>query len=77
MKVYKEILNHFACDECRRWWSIASVSFDVGQAVHCPWCGDQNTISEVSSSDNLKFSHASNSATNPAIATEGGNNDHR
>jgi hypothetical protein len=67
MKVNQEIVNHFSCDRCRYWWSIANVSFKLGQTIHCPWCGYENTISEIIGSENLDYCHS----PQQAIASKG------
>ena len=40
MKFSKEIIYHFTCEACSRWWSIALES-DLKQkevSWTCPWC---------------------------------------
>ena len=32
-----EILYHFNCSECKKWWSIGD--FDIRSAIACPFCG--------------------------------------
>lgn len=53
MKLHLEILNHFSCDKCEYWWSIASVRFELGNQVYCPWCGHQNIVSEIDEKGNV------------------------
>lgn len=55
MKLNQEILNHFSCDRCKYWWSIASTKFELGQKVYCPWCGEQNIISEIDAQNNVDY----------------------
>ena len=40
MKYSKEIIYHFTCESCSRWWSIA-LENDLKQkevSWTCPWC---------------------------------------
>lgn len=53
MKLHLEILNHFSCDNCGYWWSIASVRLELGSKVYCPWCGHQNIVSEIDDKGNV------------------------
>lgn len=55
MKLTREILNHFSCDQCRYWWSVASVKFELGNRLYCPTCGHQNTITRIDESGNVEF----------------------
>ena len=55
MKLHLELLNHFNCDRCGYWWSIASVRFELANQVYCPWCGYQNTVSEIDDKGNVIF----------------------
>ena len=40
MKYSKEIIYHFTCESCDRWWSIALESDLKNKEVSwtCPWC---------------------------------------
>ncbi|MEM9152261.1 MAG: hypothetical protein AAGB19_17640 [Cyanobacteria bacterium P01_F01_bin.3] len=53
MKVSLELLFHFSCDRCSKWWTIAD--FEWNQAkVTCPHCGkvhempDKPTVPAIS-----------------------------
>ena len=56
-KVSKEILYHFNCGKCNKWWSIADyhlLSKDVPKnnkkvlnLLTCPHCGHNEEIKEV------------------------------
>ncbi len=37
MKTSKEILTHFSCGHCKKWWSIGDVP--KRNTWFCPWCG--------------------------------------
>ncbi len=37
MKTSKEILTHFSCGHCKKWWSIGDAP--KRNAWFCPWCG--------------------------------------
>ena len=32
-----EILNHFRCGSCNKWWSVADAP--IKKEWFCPWCG--------------------------------------
>lgn len=53
MELNREILNHFNCDKCQQWWSIASADFPLGHKLYCPWCGYENIIDEINSDGNV------------------------
>ena len=40
MKYSKEIIYHFTCESCQRWWSIALENELTNKEVSwtCPWC---------------------------------------
>ena len=40
MKYSKEIIYHFTCESCERWWSIALENELTNKEVSwaCPWC---------------------------------------
>ncbi len=37
-----EILNHFRCGFCNKWWSIADAP--IKNKWFCPWCGVKQTF---------------------------------
>ncbi len=44
-KVSVELLRHFQCGHCEKWWSIGDAPPD--RAIwYCPWCGGTNLIKE-------------------------------
>jgi len=50
-KVSKEILYHFQCGECTKWWTIADHHLlleDTDNWVSCPHCGQRHKIKENS-----------------------------
>lgn len=42
MKVSKEILFHFECLKCKKWWSIGDAP-PKKKEWYCPWCGYKNS----------------------------------
>lgn len=62
MKLSTELLNHFLCDFCQCWWSIASLNFHICQTINCPYCGKENKITEISGFGNLEYSSHLNQA---------------
>jgi|10_taG_2_1085330.scaffolds.fasta_scaffold33788_3 C4-type Zn-finger protein len=56
-KFSKEILYHFNCGKCNKWWSIADYHLfynnvpENEEMVHslmiCPYCGHKETLIEV------------------------------
>jgi hypothetical protein len=47
----KEILYHFNCEECKKWWSVSdfTLSGDPKQKMSCPHC---NRISIIEPLEN-------------------------
>ena len=41
-----EILTHFQCSECNRWWSIGDCDQDRKEWF-CPWCGFKQMFKET------------------------------
>ena len=37
-----ELLYHFNCGKCKKWWSYASTKEEgiTGRYMHCPHCGE-------------------------------------
>tara|TARA_R100001463_G_scaffold12745_6_gene34337 strand:- start:11901 stop:12074 length:174 start_codon:yes stop_codon:yes gene_type:complete len=49
-KFSKEVLYHFNCGKCNKWWSIADYhlfSNNVPMLITCPHCGHNEEIKEV------------------------------
>lgn len=42
-KVSTEILYHFLCRFCDRWWSIADPP-EEPKELYCPWCGEKQSF---------------------------------
>ena len=38
-----EILSHFSCPQCKKWWSIGDAPTDKDEWF-CPWCGEKNVF---------------------------------
>lgn len=41
-----EMLTHFNCVYCKKWWSIGDAAQDKHEWF-CPWCGKKNTYKKV------------------------------
>ncbi len=37
-----EVLSHFACGKCSKWWSIGDAVLEDRTDWFCPWCGTLN-----------------------------------
>lgn len=58
MSVSKEILYHFKCIFCKKWWTIgdahvggdgssgSAVNAVQNQVWYCPWCGKKQPVAE-------------------------------
>jgi ssDNA-binding Zn-finger/Zn-ribbon topoisomerase 1 len=40
VKTSTEILTHFNCPKCKKWWAIGDFPKDR-KKVYCPWCGKE------------------------------------
>ncbi len=36
-----EILNHFHCIFCKKWWTVGDIPLEK-KNWYCPWCGKEN-----------------------------------
>ncbi len=48
-KVSKEILYHFKCGECSKWWTIGDHHFSLDNTenwISCPHCGQRHKTIE-------------------------------
>lgn len=36
-----EILHHFSCGKCGKWWTVGDAS-KMKKKWFCPWCGNRN-----------------------------------
>lgn len=43
ISVSTEILSHFLCGKCERWWTIGDAPKDSSKC-YCPWCGEEQKI---------------------------------
>lgn len=57
MKVNIELLCHYNCDLCQKWWSVANIIPANGAEVFCPHCGHTN---KVVTTENYVFSTEEN-----------------
>lgn len=46
-KVSLELLYHFNCYRCQKWWSIGDFVPIAEQTVYCPHCSTPNLIPEA------------------------------
>jgi len=49
-KYSKEILHHFNCGKCDKWWSIADYHLFSNKApniIICPHCGYKDEVKEI------------------------------
>tara|TARA_R110002020_G_scaffold249529_4_gene463463 strand:- start:3568 stop:3735 length:168 start_codon:yes stop_codon:yes gene_type:complete len=47
-KFSKEILYHFNCGKCEKWWTIADHHFlSKDNLIICPHCGHKEEIKEI------------------------------
>ncbi|MBU4057638.1 hypothetical protein KJ828_01620 [Patescibacteria group bacterium] len=37
--ISKEIIYHFRCVKCQKWWSVSSIPKNK-KKWYCPWCGE-------------------------------------
>lgn len=44
-QVSTEILSHFNCSRCGKWWSIGDYKPD-GKGLFCPWCGTHDSVED-------------------------------
>jgi rRNA maturation endonuclease Nob1 len=45
-KISREILYHFRCEACQKWWSIGDAPAGK-KSWYCPWCGILQTFEIV------------------------------
>lgn len=50
-KFSTEILVHFQCGECKKWWTIGDAPIEKTEWV-CPWCGALRKIESINSTNN-------------------------
>lgn len=43
-KVSLELLYHFQCAHCSRWWSVGDFKYHPGDVVFCPHCARANIL---------------------------------
>lgn len=46
-KYSSEILVHFRCMECNKWWTIGDYVFVPNATIICPHCGAKGEIENV------------------------------
>jgi|TARA_R110002020_G_scaffold462594_1_gene682193 DNA-directed RNA polymerase subunit RPC12/RpoP len=50
-KFSKEILYHFNCGKCSKWWSISDYHLfsndKLKNKITCPYCGHKEEVKEV------------------------------
>ena len=55
-EVSLELLYHFRCASCRRWWSVGDFEWDPKALVCCPHCGEWHELPEKPEA-HVKISH--------------------
>jgi DNA-directed RNA polymerase subunit RPC12/RpoP len=43
LKVSREVLMHFQCGKCKKWWTIGDAAENKTDWI-CPWCGEKGHI---------------------------------
>jgi len=49
-KVSKEILYHFQCGKCNKWWSVSDyhlLSLNYDKKITCPHCEHKENIIDI------------------------------
>lgn len=41
VKISKELLIHFQCEKCGKWWSVSEAPIEEKNVWWCPWCGEE------------------------------------
>ena len=57
-KFSKEILYHFNCGKCNKWWSIADYhlfSKKVPNLITCPHCGHKEKVKEIENDEKRRL----------------------
>lgn len=44
MQVSLELLFHYKCDRCQKWWSVADIHPVIDASVSCPHCGERSEV---------------------------------
>lgn len=47
VNVNLELLYHYQCDHCKKWWTIGDIIPKTGSLIYCCHCGQGNTIEGV------------------------------
>jgi len=47
MKIDKETIWHFTCEDCKGYWTIASMEEWQPKKLFCPHCGKLNNASQI------------------------------
>jgi PHP family Zn ribbon phosphoesterase len=59
-KISREILSHFQCAQCQKWWSIGDAPADK-KNWYCPWCGTLQNFEVITQNKPSDESHKSGS----------------
>ncbi len=46
LKVSLEMLYHFQCGHCQKWWSVGDFEWQAGKLVYCPHCAKPGQTGE-------------------------------
>lgn len=52
MKCSIEVLYHFHCQYCQKWWSFADIPVVRGAEITCPHCGKKDTVWQITNGFN-------------------------
>lgn len=44
LKLSIELLYHYQCDRCHKWWSVADITPTPNTIVYCPHCGSKHVV---------------------------------
>lgn len=44
MKISLELLYHYQCDACQKWWSVSDIPPVPGKRVQCIHCGHEDIV---------------------------------
>lgn len=48
----KEIIFHFLCEKCSKWWSVGDAP-EEKNTWFCPWCGHANKYTKKEAVDEI------------------------
>lgn len=42
-----EVLYHFSCNNCGKWFSVADIEASLGDSMACPHCHEVSVVNEI------------------------------